>query len=192
MFNPEKVRRLIDHRMQAVEALNWVLALKAKWEGAPRIEIHVNGRLEIEGNLNALSNPTLEAGLIHARALLEFLGLRADGRKLKAKKRHDSDVGIDKFSNAQGQLAMVTPHQALRLYQGPKEDAEQAFVAILHITNKGLAHTTIDFEDNPDHARLIEIASRGIPALMDTYFYMPLGLTLPPSRISSRQRNENE
>ena len=41
----------------------------------PSMTIHVNGKRIMEGNLNAFTNPAIEAGLMHCRGLLEFLGL---------------------------------------------------------------------------------------------------------------------
>ncbi|XIA68044.1 hypothetical protein ACFIOY_35375 [Bradyrhizobium sp. TZ2] len=44
------------------------------------------------------------------------------------------------------------------------------------ITNKGIAHGGEDIKGNPDHCRLIEITSRGVPSLVVSYLYTPLGL----------------
>jgi hypothetical protein len=66
---------------------------------------------------------------------------------------------------------MVNPDAALGRYPGGKEEAEQALLAVFQITNKGIAHVTEDIKDNPDHGRLIEIASRGVPSLVVSYLY---------------------
>jgi hypothetical protein len=74
MFDEQKIKRLLDHRMQSVATLNWVLDLKSRWDEVPAIAVYIDGRLQIEGNLHAITNPMLEVGLVHCRALLEFPG----------------------------------------------------------------------------------------------------------------------
>ncbi len=114
MFDKRKIKRLLDHRMQSVAMLNWALDLKARWCEAPTIAVHINGRLEIEGNLHAITNPMFEVGLVHCRALLEFLGLRDENGKLvQIKQRRDKDVGVEHFCNADGRLKKVQPEVAL-------------------------------------------------------------------------------
>ena len=151
--------------------------------------IHVDGKQIMEGNLNAFTNPAIEAGLVHCRALLEFLGLSAkDGSLSNRKKRQPSDVGNEQFKNADGSLKMVDPEIALSRYEGDQEEAEKALLTVFHITNKGLAQITADLAAHPTHGRLLEIASRGIPALVTSYLYTPLGLAAPNYEITSRPR----
>ena len=70
--------------------------------------LYVDGKQIMEGNLNAFTNPAIEAGLVHCRALLEFLGLcNKNGTLCKIKKRRPSDVGIEHFKNADGPLKML-------------------------------------------------------------------------------------
>ena len=75
------LHELLPYRMQAVAILNRALSLRATW-GVARMNIYVNDKLVVEGNLNGFTNPAIEAGLMHCRALLEFLGLcmTKDGR----------------------------------------------------------------------------------------------------------------
>jgi|1186.fasta_scaffold628030_1 hypothetical protein len=68
------------------------------------------------------------------------------------------------------------------------EDAKKALLSVFHITNKGLAHITEDLDNHPEHGRLIEIASRGVPALVISYLYKRLGLEAPNYKINSRRR----
>ena len=60
---------------------------------------------------------------------------------------------------------------------------------MIHIVNKGLAHSTVGLIEDPDDFRLVEIASRGVRALLINHFYVPLGLEPPPERITARPRN---
>ncbi|SFI77274.1 hypothetical protein SAMN03080618_01297 [Aquamicrobium aerolatum DSM 21857] len=189
MTDEQKIKRLLDHRMQSVATLNWALELRSHWKEAPSIAVYIDGKLMIEGNLNAVTNPMIEVGLVHCRALLEFLGLCDEKGSLgQIKKRRGSDVGVEGFRNADGPLKKVDPEVALSRYEGERSEAERALVQILHVTNKGLAHNTMSLIEDPEDSRLIEIASRGVPALMISYFYTPLGLPKPDSRITTRRR----
>ena len=189
MDETELLHKLIPYRMQAVDTLNYALRLRSNWSNAPSMTIHVNGKQIMEGNLNAFTNPAIEAGLVHCRALIEFLGLcEKDGSLSTRKRRQPSDVGIEHFKNADGPLQMVDPEAALSRYGGSREEAEKALLTVFHITNKGLAHITADLAAHPAHGRLLEIASRGTPALVISYLYTPLGLVAPSYKITSRPR----
>ena len=175
--------------MQAVDTLNYALRLQSSWSTAPWMTMHVDGKQVMEGNLNAFTDPAIEAGLVHCRALLEFLGLcEKDGRLSNRKKRQPGDVGIEHFHNADEPLKMVAPEMVLGRYNGGPDKAERALLTIFHITNKGLAHVTADLAAHPERGRLLEIASRGIPALVISYLYTPLGVEAPNYKITSRPR----
>jgi hypothetical protein len=101
--------------------------------------IFVYGKLEIECNFDAFANPAIEAGLLHCRALLEFLGLCDRNSVLSnIEKRRRGDVGIEHFKNAAGHLKMVDPQAALKCYDGGLAEAEKALLCIFHLANKGL------------------------------------------------------
>lgn len=195
MFDEQKVKRLLAHRMQSVTTLNWALDLRSRWSEAPPIAVYIDGKLQIEGNLGAITNPMLDVGLVHCRALLEFLGLcnrNGSLAQIKDKERHKTDVGVEHFRNADGPLKKVEPEVALSRYEGNKAEAEKALLTILHVTNKGLAHNTMDLIEDPEGGKFIEIASRCVPALMVSYFYAPLGLPKPNSWITTRPREASD
>ncbi|UPJ41963.1 hypothetical protein IVB40_32590 [Bradyrhizobium sp. 40] len=182
------LKEIIPYRMYAVSALSLASRLQAEADQPKALEIYIDGKLRIEGNLFAFSNPAIEAGLVHCRALLEFLGLTANryGRIVNVSGRRPTDVGIESFSNAGGRLSMVSPEAALARYDGGKEEANKALLAVFQITNRGIAHVTEDLLDNPEHGRLIEIASRGVPSLVVSYLYTPLGLPAPDYKLTHR------
>ncbi|WP_445221479.1 hypothetical protein ACKWRH_16805 [Bradyrhizobium sp. Pa8] len=188
MIDDQRMMHLLAHRMQSVAMLNWALELTSNLREEPPIAVYIDGKLMIEGNLNAITNPIMEVGLVHCRALLEFLGLCESKGSLGQKERRKTDVGVEHFRNAAGPLKKVEPEIALSRYEGDRAEAEKALVAVLHVTNKGLAHNTMDLIESPEGAKLVEIASRGVPALMVSYFYTPLGLPKPDSWITTRRR----
>ena len=191
-MNLDRLRdEIIPYRMKAVDALNLATRYQAQWPDhpPPPLEIHIDGKLQVEGNLYTFTNPAIEIGLVHCRALLEFLGLAAErGHIVINKRRRSSDIGIEHFSNARGQLSMVPPDAALSRYDGGKAEAEKALLAVFEITNKGIAHITEDLMENPDHGRLIAIAGRGVPSLVVSYLYTPLGLPAPDYKLPRRMR----
>jgi hypothetical protein len=185
---------VIPHRLGAIATLNLLSKLRMHWGEPKPMEVYFAGKLQITGTSNAFANPVIEAGLLHCRALLEFVGLGVspnDPSKIaqRASKRRHDDWGIEHFSNSHGPLSLVTPTQAISKYKGNSVEAESALAAVLHVANKALAHIT----STPGGAidiRLLEIASRGVPAIVTSYLYTPLGLPAPAINITSRRRNE--
>jgi hypothetical protein len=188
MDNDEILKDLLPYRMKAVDILNRALHLQAK-HGAPRIKVCSDNELLFEGNLNAFTNGAIEAGLMHCRALLEFLGLRAhEGRLGTVGKRRNDDKGIEHFSTASISLSQLTLDQTLSWHDGGRDEAEKVLLAVFRITNKGIAHFTADFASHPEDGNLIEIASRAVPHLVISHLYKPLGLPVPDFKISGRPR----
>jgi hypothetical protein len=185
------LNELLPYRMQAVETLNLALNLNGRW-GAVPMTLYAGDKLVVEGTLYGFTNPCIEAGMMHCRALLEFLGLcDKNGRLGNIKKRRSTDIGIENFTASTGApLKKLTPVDAAGRYPGSSGEAENALLAVFQVTNKGLAHVTEDLNDSPEHARLIEIASRGIPVLMVGCFYKPMGLPAPNYKLTHRPRGE--
>ncbi|WP_369915680.1 hypothetical protein AB8810_04550 [Xanthomonas sp. NCPPB 3005] len=186
------LEKLIPYRLGAVSSLGVALKYLQRWDSPKEMEIYFSGSLAIEGNSYGFTNPVFESGLIHCRALLEFLGLCSNraGTELKNLQlpRRKDDIGIEHFSNASGSLPLVTPEQALGRYAGESTEAEQALLAVFHATNKGLAHLTSGLDLARSDARLIEIASRGVPALVISHLYTPLERSAPQGVVTSRAR----
>lgn len=153
--------------------------------------IYFDGTLSVEGSSNGFINPAIEAGLMHCRALLEFLGLCVRNGRLQniGLPRRQDDIGIESFSNASGALRLVTPEAAIAHYTGPNEEAEKALLAVFHAANKGFAHFTSGFDPSLVDGDAIEVASRGVPTLIISHLYTPLGLPAPDFEIKSRSRD---
>ena len=185
------LHRLIPYRLGAVETLSLVLRQGELWSGPKPLQLYIDNKLVVEGNSNAFTNPVIECGIIHCRALLEFLGLgmsKAGTLENLQRPRKSDDIGIEHFSISSGPLSMVSPSSALTRWPGGPAEAEQSLLSVFRTANKGLAHFTSAFVATPEEARLIEIATRGIPALVVSYLYTPLGLRAPQSQIKARPR----
>lgn len=191
MFTQDDIiNRIIPYRLQAVDAANLAARLRSSWDTPKAMKIYFDEKLRITGNSNAYINPVLESGLIHCRALLDFLGLKVDPKdsaKLicrDPRKNKKDDVGIEHFSNSNGSLPLVTPQEALTRYQGLPSEAEAALAGVLHTTNKGLAHVTTGLALSATDISHLEIASRGVRALVISHFFTPLGMSPPEPGVT--------
>ncbi|WP_291518678.1 hypothetical protein [Acidovorax sp.] len=185
----EELLAWLDYRSKAIAIGQLALRHAMSWEQVPSMQIRFDDRLVIEGLATGFTNGAIEAAVIHARALLEFLGLKAvkgsatEITEREARKHHD-DLGVEQFVSA----IKLTREAALSAYPGPSAEAESALAAVFYAANKGLAHTTGSFDRNSSEARLLEIAFRGVPVLLFNGFYRPLGLVQPVHELTFRRR----
>lgn len=180
--------RWIPYRLQALATLQFAWQWAGEADAPRRIEVFDEGKLKLRGNVAAIANPMIEVGVIHARALLEVLGLAAiNGRLCQINRRRPDDIAVEHFSTAQFPLAMVNPTAALSAYKGPTEEAEKSLVAIFEFANKGLAHLTRGISSGKYTDQHLDIACRGIPVLLHNHLYAKLGREVPnpPSAIPS-------
>ena len=177
----------IPYRLQAIKtfqfAWNWV----GDSDGQRELHVVMGDRTVIQGNVAALANPMLEIGLIHARALLEFLGLcTVKGRLAQVQNRRHGDITIEGYSTLECPLVMVSPSEALAIYEGPREEAESALISIFETANKLVGHITDGAFSQVWTDRHLDIACRGIPALLQAYLYSKLGRDVPDPPIGVR------
>jgi len=178
----EILNQWIPYRLQAIQTLQLAWKLANECEQQRNVEIVVDGEIRLEGNVALITNPMIEIGLVHARALLEFLGLMTKEGKLtnvSPRKRRSDDIAIEHYKVGGIPLAIVTREAALRAYPGPQADAEAALVAIFEWTNKGIAHLTTGVLSASYTDRHLDIACRGIPVLLHNNLYAKLGRETP-------------
>lgn len=149
--------------------------------------MYIDGKLCITGNHYGLVNPSVEVGIIYARVLLEFLGLKANNDKTRlvqiTNKRKMDDIGIVDFSTAKGPLQWVLPSEALAIYPGPPSDAESGLLSIIAHADKSVAHLTkgpIQDGKTPD---LVILGAKGVLALVSKFLYDALGHPIPDYMI---------
>jgi hypothetical protein len=189
----EYIQYVIPYRMKAVAVFNLALRHVMSWDKPGKLEIYFNDKLAIRGLSTAFTNPAIEAGIMHCRALLEFIGLKVNSKdpdKLSERQgSRDDDFVIEDFSGPQGQLQRVPPGVAISSYTGPPAEAEKALAAVIRAANKGVAHTTAGHLVDGDNFNHFEIASRGVPKLLVSHFYTPLGLPPPDYELASTPRD---
>lgn len=183
----EMLDQWIPYRLQTIETLQIAWQLVGESDTSRQVDVLVDGKLKLRGNVAMIANPMIEVGIIHARALLEFLGLCVIKGKLgQVRNRRPGDIAVEHFSTAEFPLSIVAPSAAISGYLGPMADAEDAFVAIFEWANKDLAHLTTGSLSGKYTDQHLDIACRGIPVLLHNHLYAKLGKTipLPPSARS--------
>lgn len=187
MKNLEDIlERWIPYRLQAIETLQFAWDWTRESDTSRQVKVLVDGKIKIEGNVATVANPMIEAGIIHARALLEFIGLCSINGKLGSiRSRHSDDIAIEHYSTASFPLEIVNSDDALAAYPGPRHEAETALLAIFALANKELAHLTAGISFSQYTDQHIDIACRGIPVLLHNHLYAKLGREIPsaPSTI---------
>lgn len=167
--------------MQTVDIFRYALRLHLAWDEPRKMEIYFDGKLQIEGRSTAFTNGVIEAGVIHCRALLEFLGLqlqKGSMNRFKQRAGRRDDVGIEDYG-----LDLITVEQAVSKYTGSTDEAEAALATTIRTANKFIAHNTMSLPVDPEQAHYLEIASRGVPALVVSCFYTPLKLAAPDYKL---------
>jgi hypothetical protein len=187
LMNNETLR-LLAYRMNAVSMGHLALRHRMSWGEVPSLAIYFDGMHVIEGKATGFTNGAIESAIIHCRALLDFLGLRARGATRLFERgplTKSDDVCIEQFQG----LARVSVAKAVSAYPGPPCEAEAALSYVIHVANKGLAHMTERFQPHEDGNRFLEIAFRGVPVLMVNNFYIPRGMKPPQYELESRSRS---
>jgi hypothetical protein len=183
----EEVLSLLAYRLHAVSIAHFALRHALAWDQTPSIKILFDGQQIVEGKATAFTNGAIEAGIVHSRALLEFLGLsgksQTELREVTARSRTD-DIAIEQFAG----LSKLSIQKAIQSYPGPSEEAESALAYVVYLANKGLAHTTSSFTKHDQGAVLLEVAFRGVPALVCNNFYIPLKIDPPRYELQGQKR----
>jgi hypothetical protein len=180
MDKTEVLNVWIPYRLQSIETMLWAYNKLYDLASPRDMEVFVNGTKILKGDASAMLNPMLEVGFIHARSLLEFLGLATKQGKLVAKpNRLSDDIAVEHFSVNGVPLEKVSPSSALDSYVGgPRERGERALVAMFELANKGLAHLSTGFPNGYTSTDL-EIACNGIRTLVGNNLYAKLGMQIP-------------
>ncbi len=155
------------------------------------MQIYVDGKLVIDGMTSTLTNPVLEVGMLHARAMLEFLGLRARHGALVSitpSERRPDDAGIEKIPNGNVYLSIVTPTQAKSADPLDPAGAEASLVGVLDAAGKGMAHLTIEYPSRPLHVQHLGKSAKLIQVLTERHVYDALNRKRPLLPIEARSR----
>lgn len=179
---------LVEYRMRSVFIGKLALCKAMKWDEVPSMEIRFSDTVVFEGHATGFTNSAIEAAIIHSRALLEFLGLKIKPESQTALRqltqRNPDDHRVEWYVAA----GRLTIEEACKYYPGDPVEAEAALAYVIHLANKGLAHTSSTFTVNDDGTHLLLIAFGGIPELVCNRFYVARGVHPPDYKAPFRTR----
>lgn len=182
------LEKIIPYRLYAIRVFRIALSFVDSYPDGGEYICTVNGEVKLRGRSTAITNPTIEIGIIHSRVLLEFLGLKAsDSSKLNDNFQfRSSDVHIEKYG-----LSRVTIKDALKPCESNSSRAEQALAETITAANKLVAHSTNRIDMGPEAIESYLIASQAIPVLYNLYFYQKLGIEMPDIEVHKTQSTPN-
>ena len=193
MNSEDYLTRLLPHRLDALAIAVLMLEFRLKWEEPKPMQIFVDGQLQFEGTTTLFTNPTLEVGVLHARALLEFIGLKVNAGQLvqlDPYSRQRDDAAIERLASHAGALPLVTTTDAGAIHPIDPEAAKQALARLIVSAHKGLAHSSATYFSNPMDVREILLALRLTQQLVEKHVYAPLGRQRPPLPVEARARSD--
>ncbi|WP_156391792.1 MULTISPECIES: hypothetical protein [unclassified Roseateles] len=185
--------RLLPHRLNALSIAILMLKFRLKWEESKPMQIFVDGSLQFEGLTTMFTNPTVEVGVLHARALLEFVGLKVSRAgeliQLSPATRQSDDAGIEKIVGIAGPLHLVSPAEVGAIHPIDAEGAKRALARLIVAAHKGLAHSSASYFSNPPDAQDILLGLQVTECLVERHVYVALGRLRPTLPIEARARN---
>lgn len=171
--------KVLPYRLYAIGAFEMALNLVAEYPKDARLECRFDEKVKIIGSSTTITNPTIEMGIIHARVLLEFLGLKARTEKsLISVSPRNSDISIESFG-----LTKLTVEQALSLCGGDKSSVEEAIAKTLTLANKLVAHSTFVLQLENDSIGNHLTTCMAIRMFFAKFFYKELGEEMPDSFV---------
>lgn len=185
---PDELVELVKYRMRAIAIGHLALRHTMAWDAVPPMAIYFSGNQVMEGLATGFTNCAIESAIIHARSLLEFLGLKGKSsttlQEVKDRDRRDDDHGVENFAG----LRRLSIREAVAFYPGPAIEAESALAYVIYLANKGLAHTASTFSKHDEGTHLLEVAFRGVPKLVGNRFFLARGVEPPDYEITGKRR----
>lgn len=172
----EIVETWLPVRMGAIDDMLWVLDLSDQFGSEVEIQVHIKDGPVFASGLPLLWGPMLAAGYVHARALLEFIGISAkDGALIQIQRRRSSDLAIEHYSVDGKKLEKVTLDEAYSTINMPKTVVDWALVTVIEHANKFFAHVTTGEVLTMAMDHQVRIALRGVSTLVQNHFFAKLG-----------------
>ena len=183
--------RILPHRLNALSIAVLLLKFRLQWEEPRPMQIMFDGKLQFEGTTTMFTNPATEVGVLHGRALLEFIGLKANAGKLvqlQVSSRQRDDAAIERFSANDNPLPLVTPQQAADSHPTDPTTAKRVLAELIVAAHKGVAHSSATYFENPMAAEDMVLALELTQRLIERHVYEPLGKQRPPIPVEARAR----
>lgn len=172
----EIVDTWLPARTEALQDMLWILDLSDKFGRDVPIQLHIKDGPTFQSNIALIANPMVAAGYVHARALLEFIGISAkDGKLIQIQRRRPSDVAIEHYSISGNALKKVSLDEVYAAINMPQPVVEWAIVTAIETANKFFAHVTTGEVLTMAMDHQVRIALRGILILLQNHLFAKLG-----------------
>ncbi len=129
----EILNKWIPYRLESIRTFRKAMKLANEYGHSANTQVVINGAVKLNGTLTLVTNPLIEIGIIHARSLLEFMGitLNKHGKLTEiTRKRQDDDMAIELFEDSDGtNLKKVKLEDIYKKYPGSA--AEQSMLLLL-------------------------------------------------------------
>ena len=116
------IDKIMPYRMQSASILNLALGYAIELDAPKPMKVYFGDKLCIEGLSTGFTNSAIEAGIVHCRSILEFLGIKGDpsnsSKLVTRNSKRKDDLAIEDFSGRDGQLSKITIQEAVSPYQG--------------------------------------------------------------------------
>lgn len=168
----------LPRRVNAIQRTLSVLNLCEEFHDSTPVNITIAGNPAMNLNLSTFADPLIDIGFLHARALLEFLGLGArKGKLVQLTKRQASDIAIEHYSINGKNLSMVSPNDVFGAINMPHPVIEWSLVNIIETANKLIAHVTTGEVLEMAMYQQVRIGLESIPVLLQDHLYAKLETT---------------
>lgn len=168
----------LPRRVNAIEGTLSVLNLCEEFDNSTPMSITIAGKPAMNLSLSTFADPLIDIGFLHARALLEFLGLGArKGKLVQLTKRQVSDIAIEHYSINGKNLSMVSPTDVFGAINMPQSVIEWSLVNIIDTANKIIAHVTTGEVLTMVMYQQVRIGLESIPVLLQDHLYAKLETT---------------
>lgn len=176
----EIVETWLPARVGAIDDMLWILDLSDQFGRDIEIQLHIKDGPAFNSSLSLLSGPMLAAGYVHARALLEFIGISAkDGALIQVQRRRPSDLAIEHYSIDGKNLEKVPLDEVYASINMPRTVVDWALVTVIEYANKFFAHVTTGEVLTMALDHQVRIALRGISMLVHNNLFAKLGRAEP-------------
>lgn len=189
-FSQEDILKSIQYRLHTINLLEKILEelLKGADPQKEKPFAFTLGEIKIESDAAAYINSVSEAGLIHCRALLEFLGLKGKhGSPAKLTERgpklEPDDCFIEHLNYQGRNLKPVRISEVCARLSGPAGKVEESLATTCYWANKAITHMTYTLPTDHETLELLLNGAIGVQLLVLVFVYDALKLPCPGYKL---------
>lgn len=188
----------VTYRFEQIEYFDLFIRFYVEvWgQGVREIEIYEGGKVILHANTNLLVNSNFALGIVSARSLLEFLGLRPGKNPYELKERKSKqadDIVIEGFLSKDGvALKQLTPFTVRERFLNQWDKVERALWELMTDASKGTAHITNLRKEDPATFAIYRYGIKALRVLLKEQFYSQIGSEPPGPYVFKHPVNQSE